>query len=120
MNHSLDFFFILPFLYVICDHEKQDKFLSELRSGQNIELHRLNLNRVTPLMSDPEQDTSVLGKRLRTGEEETPGNGKVIEPTAVIEEESDDDDVGPMPMPVDDGAAKKKRKGVSNIELCYC
>lgn len=71
-------------------------------------------------MSDPEQDTSVLGKRLRTGEEETQGNGKVTEPAAVVEEDSDDDDVGPMPMPVDDGAAKKKRKGVPNIELCYC
>jgi peptidylprolyl isomerase domain and WD repeat-containing protein 1 len=67
-------------------------------------------------MSGPEQDASVLGKRIRAGEEDT----QVAEMVDAVEDDSDDDDVGPMPMPADDGAAKKKRKGVSNINLCYC
>jgi peptidylprolyl isomerase domain and WD repeat-containing protein 1 len=70
-------------------------------------------------MSDAELDTSVLGKRLRNGNDEPQNNGSedvgIVEPT----EEDDDDEVGPMPMPVD-GAVKKKRKGTSSPTLRHC
>lgn len=59
-------------------------------------------------MSDSEKDPSVLGKRPRNGDDPVQNKDQ-------IQEESDDDDVGPMPMPVDaagsNGSLKKKRKG---------
>ena len=67
------------------------------------------------LMSDSEQDASILGKRARHG----PGTNVAEDadmnpPPNTQDEEESDDDVGPMPMP--EGAAvntatKKKRKG---------
>ena len=60
-------------------------------------------------MSESEQDTSVLGKRARNGEdsEMKPAEGAV---DAAVDDS--DDDVGPMPAEAaGNGGAKKKRKG---------
>ncbi len=57
-------------------------------------------------MSDEE---TVLGKRPRNELEPGLPTANEVDP-----EESDDDDVGPMPMPADvagKGSVKKKRKG---------
>jgi peptidylprolyl isomerase domain and WD repeat-containing protein 1 len=63
-------------------------------------------------MSDAEQDTSVLGKRLWNGEDAAQSNGNEgTRPTEAVDDD-DDEEVGPMPMPVD-GVVKKKRKGAS-------
>ena len=64
-------------------------------------------------------DTSILGKRARpekAGEESSTGVVAPPSASSVVEEDgSDNDDVGPMPMPADaaNGSIKKKRKGVS-------
>ena len=64
-------------------------------------------------MSDSEQDTSVLGKRVWNGDDATQSNdNEATKPAEHVEEDDDDDEVAPMPMPVD-GAVKKKRKGAS-------
>ncbi|EMD39875.1 hypothetical protein CERSUDRAFT_112125 [Gelatoporia subvermispora B] len=79
-------------------------------------------------MSDAEQDTSVLGKRTRNGDnmqENTDRDQAQAEETvASVQqadgEDDDDDDIGPMPMPVDapgNGAAKKKRKVLPHEKL---
>lgn len=66
-----------------------------------------------PIMSDAEQDASVLGKRLRNGEEDPQSNGnESVNPAEPIDEDDDDEEIGPMPMPADE-VVKKKRKGVS-------
>ncbi|KAG5636191.1 hypothetical protein H0H81_008897 [Sphagnurus paluster] len=71
-------------------------------------------------MSDSEQDASVLGKRVRPGENDSKGNGedensRPVE--SIQEDDDDDDDVGPMPMPADAGGAKKKRKVLPHERL---
>jgi peptidylprolyl isomerase domain and WD repeat-containing protein 1 len=56
-------------------------------------------------------DETILGKRGRDGVDAL----NVDTPDAPVGDESDDDDVGPMPMPdngTSTGGAKKKRKGV--------
>lgn len=61
-------------------------------------------------MADTENDPTVLGKRVREGEDASniPGAGDSMQ------EDDDDDDVGPMPMPAS-GGTKKKRKGMVRI-----
>ncbi len=71
-------------------------------------------------MSDTEQDTSVLGKRSRNGQEVEVGQAEDAErhdPNAMDAEDDDDEDVGPMPMPAEQEGhlAKKKRKGVYDL-----
>ncbi|KAK7469279.1 Peptidyl-prolyl cis-trans isomerase cyp15 [Stygiomarasmius scandens] len=57
-------------------------------------------------MSDSEKDPSVLGKRARN---EDAAHSSIVNPPEDVE--SDDDDVGPMPMPAGaNGGSKKKRK----------
>lgn len=69
------------------------------------------------IMSDAEQENSVLGKRSRNGAEvsdEQPVKREGVEEPQVAQADAEaesDDDVGPMPMPVEgngNGAAKKK------------
>ncbi|KAA1469865.1 hypothetical protein DENSPDRAFT_796842 [Dentipellis sp. KUC8613] len=76
-------------------------------------------------MSDAEQDTSVLGKRNRNGNNDADGpvdaDVKMAPPPhdGAADEESDDD-VGPMPMPADaesNGIVKKKRKVLPHERL---
>lgn len=66
-------------------------------------------------MSESPPPTTSLGKRERDGaEDEQMGNeGPSMEES--------DDDIGPMPMPAE-GAAKKKRKGVQYYEtrITFC
>lgn len=59
-------------------------------------------------MSDAENEKTVLRKRGRNGN----GSG-ATEDEPIKQDESSDEDVGPMPMPVDGpaGGPKKKRKG---------
>lgn len=59
------------------------------------------------------QDASILGKRERNGPNDytEPEEADHASKKMAIEEESDDDDVGPMPLPADAVVAKKKRKG---------
>ncbi|KAI0346034.1 peptidyl-prolyl cis-trans isomerase [Trametopsis cervina] len=68
-------------------------------------------------MSDSEE--TVLGKRARTtAPPEDSGSGSRADPGAA--EDESDDDVGPMPMPVDEGAGgvvKKKRKVLPHEKL---
>lgn len=63
--------------------------------------------------SDEKHDATVLGKRDRNGAKD--GNASdSAEPASkkiTIEEESDDEDVGPMPLPAEAVITKKKRKG---------
>lgn len=64
-------------------------------------------------MSDSSPDVSVLGKRVRN---EVGQNDNDIQASNNINptiEDDSDDDVGPMPMPVQASAAKKKRRGNS-------
>lgn len=68
-------------------------------------------------MSTSEQDSTILGKRIRGSNELL--DKDITETIAPVEgneaEDDEDDDVGPMPMPVDaaaNGGVKKKRKGV--------
>lgn len=65
-------------------------------------------------MSDSEPSGApVLGKRERDDEVDAPQAEQPMD-------DSDDDDVGPMPMPegtAGNGAVKKKRKG--ELYLCY-
>lgn len=51
---------------------------------------------------------AVLGKRARDDEAED----TVV---AAAAEEDSDDEVGPMPMPANEVAVKKKRKGASTL-----
>ncbi|KAF5369325.1 hypothetical protein D9758_002745 [Tetrapyrgos nigripes] len=65
-----------------------------------------------PTMSDSEKDPSVLGKRGRN--EEPNGNAPNVSDAA----ESDDDDLGPVPMPAGaEGSSKKKRKVLPHERL---
>ena len=60
-------------------------------------------------MSD--QDASVLGKRVHDRPPEKPEDDAMLEPA---EEDGDDEDIGPMPMPAEvssSGGVRKKRKG---------
>ena len=60
-------------------------------------------------------DASVLGKRVRN---EASQNDNVLQAyniNSTVEDDSDDNDVGPMPMPAQAPAAKKKRRGIA-----YC
>ncbi|TFK88196.1 peptidyl-prolyl cis-trans isomerase [Polyporus arcularius HHB13444] len=71
-------------------------------------------------MSDTEQDTSVLGKRSRNGQEVEVGQAEDAErrdPNAMDAEDEDDEDVGPMPMPQEGHLAKKKRKVLPHEKL---
>jgi peptidylprolyl isomerase domain and WD repeat-containing protein 1 len=70
-------------------------------------------------MSDAEHNAPVLGKRPRNGNDEPQSNGSEDIGPAEPTDEDDDEEVGPMPMPVD-GAVKKKRKGTSRLTLRYC
>ena len=56
-------------------------------------------------------DESVLGKRVRN---EAVQNNSDIQVNSTVEDDSDDNDVGPMPMPAQAPAAKKKRRGMAN------
>jgi peptidylprolyl isomerase domain and WD repeat-containing protein 1 len=61
-------------------------------------------------MSEEARDETVLGKRMRDGDN-VPDDPKEHMPA---EDDSDDDDIGPMPLPAGtptNGGAKKKRKG---------
>ena len=63
--------------------------------------------------SEEKHDATVLGKRDRNGTKHASASDSV-EPAAkksATEEESDDEDVGPMPLPAEAVIAKKKRKG---------
>jgi peptidylprolyl isomerase domain and WD repeat-containing protein 1 len=60
-------------------------------------------------------DVSVLGKRGRNETGNDPQASDIINPT--VEDDSDDDDVGPMPMPAQAPAAKKKRRGIANVNF---
>ena len=64
------------------------------------------------IMSDSEQDVSVLGKRVRNVRDLS---GKQ-EPVHTPEDEEDQDDVGPMPVEDKNGGIKKKRKGMLCLE----
>ena len=79
--------------------------------------------RKTTCLNPSDQDASVLGKRVHDGSPQmleddiTPGP---------IEEDEDEDDVGPRPVPADPssvGGARKKRKGsfvaVNRCEVAY-
>jgi peptidylprolyl isomerase domain and WD repeat-containing protein 1 len=60
-------------------------------------------------MADSTVEDPVLGKRARDDATDAPMD---VTPTAAADE-SDDEDMGPMPLPASStGAAKKKRKGV--------
>jgi len=59
-------------------------------------------------MAETETDPTVLGKRVRDGEDVPNAPEENTEM-----EEDDDDDIGPMPMPAGSGASKKKRKGAA-------
>ena len=71
-------------------------------------------------MSEAEPlNETVLGKRERDGAEMLEDGLKPVEANHT-EEDSDDDDVGPMPLPegaAGDGIAKKKRKGLFTTHL---
>lgn len=71
------------------------------------------------VMSDSEQDASVLGKRARNGPgADIPEDAEMNPPPAAQDDDESDDDVGPMPMPEgapDQAVTKKKRKGASRI-----
>jgi peptidylprolyl isomerase domain and WD repeat-containing protein 1 len=71
-------------------------------------------------MSDSEHDASILGKRARDGPGADISEDAEMKPAATQDDESEDD-VGPMPMPMPEGAdnvvTKKKRKGVCCSEL---
>jgi hypothetical protein len=60
-------------------------------------------------------DASVLGKRVRNeaGQNENDLQASVVNSTV---EDDSDDDVGPMPMPAQAPAAKKKRRGIANCQ----
>ncbi len=63
--------------------------------------------------SEEKHDATVLGKRDRNGTKHDSASDSV-EPAAkksATEEESDDEDVGPMPLPAEAVTTKKKRKG---------
>lgn len=73
-------------------------------------------------MSDPsnnKEDASILGKRDRNEE-----NGESADHASkkmTVDEDSDDDDVGPMPMLAGaPGVAKRKRKGMFFRNVCIC
>lgn len=73
-------------------------------------------------MSEVElSNETVLGKRERGGEDMLEDGSKPVEANHT-EEDSDDDDVGPMPLPegaAGNGIAKKKRKGLFTTHLAY-
>ncbi|KAH7923839.1 hypothetical protein BV22DRAFT_1130346 [Leucogyrophana mollusca] len=74
-------------------------------------------------MSDIEQDTSVLGKRVRNPGEATgngSGDGPGRDEDVEMNQDDSDDDVGPMPMPAtvaSNGGSKKKRKVLPHEKL---
>lgn len=75
-------------------------------------------------MFDSEQDTSVLGKRVRNeGQEpqkyQDTETYKPIEPATTSADDDDDDDVGPMPLPASAGGMQKKRKGLRDFVTRY-
>lgn len=77
-------------------------------------------------MSDNENESSVLGKRVRNGEDTQNGGSGSPQPDgnvdqAVVAEEDSDDDVGPMPLPSgpENGGVKKKRKGEFHYDHSY-
>lgn len=65
-------------------------------------------------------DPSVLGKRPRGGvddeEQDKLANKPIIDSAShandAANESDDEDDIGPMPMPANSNAVKKKRKGM--------
>ena len=57
-------------------------------------------------------DASVLGKRVRNEAGQNDNDIQAHEINPKVEDDSDDD-VGPMPMPVQAPAAKKKRRGMA-------
>ena len=63
-----------------------------------------------------EENSSILRKRARTESDEG-ANGDIENPSVPPQDdESDDDDVGPMPLPAGAVASQtKKRKGMSVI-----
>jgi peptidylprolyl isomerase domain and WD repeat-containing protein 1 len=60
-------------------------------------------------------DASVLGKRVRNEAGQNENNFQASTVNSTVEDDSDDSDVGPMPMPAQAPAAKKKRRGIA-----YC
>ncbi|PCH40031.1 peptidyl-prolyl cis-trans isomerase [Wolfiporia cocos MD-104 SS10] len=76
-------------------------------------------------MSDTEGDATVLGKRVRDGDDASEDTERVKAedvdvPPANGEDDDDDEDIGPMPMPADgsgNGAVKKKRKVLPHEKL---
>jgi peptidylprolyl isomerase domain and WD repeat-containing protein 1 len=57
-------------------------------------------------------DASVLGKRVRNEAGRIDNDLKACNINSTVEDDSDDD-VGPMPMPAQAPAAKKKRRGIA-------
>jgi len=92
---------------------------SELRSDSYYSCYSFTPVSPRYIMSDSEQDASILGKRLRNSDNEAQNNGNDDpRPPEAMENDDSDDEVGPMPMAAD-GAVKKKRKGASRIILRY-
>ena len=61
-------------------------------------------------------DASVLGKRVRNEAGQTENDPQTGNINSTVEDDSDDD-VGPMPMPEQAPAAKKKRRGLSKFSI---
>lgn len=71
-------------------------------------------------MSDSEQDASILGKRARNGGADIAEDTEMNPPSATLDDDESDDDVGPMPLPEGTPAnagTKKKRKGMFRIRM---
>lgn len=60
-------------------------------------------------------DVSVLGKRVRNEAGQNDNGLPSSNMNTTVEDESDDD-VGPMPMPVQASAIKKKRRGITYVQ----
>lgn len=62
------------------------------------------------------QDASVLGKRARNNPDDiAPDVSNPVTEKLTGDVDESDDDVGPMPVPVEARAVKRKRKGSSVI-----
>ena len=70
---------------------------------------------ITCVMSDSENETTVLGKRERDEQNVAPAAD-----ASMHDDEQSDEDVGPMPIPSDANGptVKKKRKGEYHVYSC--
>lgn len=67
----------------------------------------------SPDSSPDAPDVSVLGKRVRNEAGQNDNDLQASNINAIVEDGSDDDDVGPMPMSAQAPTAKKKRRGIA-------